>query len=217
MLQFYYNRLSNNARRVWMVLLEKNLEFEPIQMRLDGDQFQPEFLEMNPFHHVPVLVDDGFKIIESLAILDYLEAKYPAPALMPSNPQDIAKVRMLELVHLSEMVPTMYPLMREAVGLEVGEKEREKNNQHRAKVLKFYEDNLNDDSYFIEGQFTLADIVVGVSVSLLPFLNFSLEPYPRLHHLLEKIEQRESWQKTQATQAEMATFKSRVKEILSKL
>ncbi len=54
MLQFYYSRLSINARRVWVTLLEKGLEFEPILMKLNGDQFQPEFLELNPFHHIPV-------------------------------------------------------------------------------------------------------------------------------------------------------------------
>jgi glutathione S-transferase len=44
MLKFYYTRLSINARRVWVTLLEKKLEFEPIVMKLNGDQFQPEFL-----------------------------------------------------------------------------------------------------------------------------------------------------------------------------
>jgi len=34
---------------------------------------EPEFVAMNPFHRIPVLVDDGFTVVESLAILDYLE------------------------------------------------------------------------------------------------------------------------------------------------
>ena len=74
MLKFYYSRLSINARRVWVTLLEKNLEFEPIILKLNGDQFQPDFLEINPFHHIPVLIDQDLKIFESLAILDYLES-----------------------------------------------------------------------------------------------------------------------------------------------
>ncbi len=43
MLKFYYSRLSINARRVWVTLLEKNLEFESVFMKLSGDQFQPDF------------------------------------------------------------------------------------------------------------------------------------------------------------------------------
>lgn len=57
---------------------------------LNGEQLQPEILALNLFHHVPVLVDNGFKVVESLAILDYLEAKYPTPALLPTNAETLA-------------------------------------------------------------------------------------------------------------------------------
>ena len=40
--------------------LEKQLPFDTVEVDLAGDQFKPEFLSMNPFHHIPVLVDDGF-------------------------------------------------------------------------------------------------------------------------------------------------------------
>ena len=88
MLKFYYHPLSPLARRVWIALLEKNIAFEPIIVNLkEGEQFQPEFLKLNPFHHVPVIIDNSFRVIESLAILDYLEAKYPTPALLPRDAQ----------------------------------------------------------------------------------------------------------------------------------
>ncbi len=91
MLKFYHLPLSANSRRVWIALLEKMLAFEEVLLKLDSDQDQPEFLELNPFHHVPVLVDDGFRVVESLAILDYLEAKYPSPSLMPNGTNAIAQ------------------------------------------------------------------------------------------------------------------------------
>ena len=81
MLKLYHDPISPNSRRVWVALLEKELEFELVPINLNGDQLQPEFLALNPFHHIPVLVDNGFRVLESLAILDYLEAKYPTPAL----------------------------------------------------------------------------------------------------------------------------------------
>lgn len=87
MLTSYHTPLSINSRRVWVALLEKNLPFEETVMGLGGDQLQPEFLSLNPFHHIPVLVDDGFTVIESFAILDYLEAKYPAHSLLPTTPE----------------------------------------------------------------------------------------------------------------------------------
>jgi glutathione S-transferase len=65
MLKFYYKRLSLYSRPVWIALLEKQLPFEPVELNLNGDQWQPEFLAINPFGRIPVLIDDGFAIIYS--------------------------------------------------------------------------------------------------------------------------------------------------------
>lgn len=73
MLRFYSQKFSLYSRPVWIALLEKKLPFELIELALDGDQWQPEFLAINPFGRVPVLVDNDFSIFESSSILDYLE------------------------------------------------------------------------------------------------------------------------------------------------
>ncbi|MBD2180730.1 glutathione S-transferase family protein [Planktothrix sp. FACHB-1375] len=98
MLKLYHTPISPNSRRVWITLLEKQIPFELLKMELNGDQLQPDFLALNPFHHIPVLVDDDFTIVESLAILDYLEVKYPAPAMLPTDAKALATVRMVEMV-----------------------------------------------------------------------------------------------------------------------
>ncbi|MEM7650253.1 MAG: glutathione S-transferase family protein, partial [Cyanobacteria bacterium P01_A01_bin.70] len=90
MLTFYYNPVSVNARRVWITLLEKQLDFDSVLVNLDGDQFSDDFTALNPLQRVPVLVDNGVRIVESLAILAYLDAQYPAPPLMPTAPEAIA-------------------------------------------------------------------------------------------------------------------------------
>ena len=64
MLKLDHVPISFNSRRVWIVLLEKGLKFELVELKLDGDQFQPDFVALNPFHHIPVLVDDGFRVSE---------------------------------------------------------------------------------------------------------------------------------------------------------
>ncbi|NEP09210.1 MAG: glutathione S-transferase family protein [Symploca sp. SIO2C1] len=70
------------ARRVWIGLLEKGIPFETVIVNLTGEKLKPEFLSVNRFHHVPVVVGGDLQIIESLAILDCLEAKHPSPSLM---------------------------------------------------------------------------------------------------------------------------------------
>ncbi len=56
MLTLYHSTISPNSRRVWITLLEKGLEFELVEIKLDGEQFKPEFLAISPFHHIPALV-----------------------------------------------------------------------------------------------------------------------------------------------------------------
>jgi glutathione S-transferase len=70
----------------------------------------------NPFQHVPVLVDDGFTLVESLAILDYLQAKHPTPQLLPINARDLATVRMVEMVTVNELIPATLRLTSLVMG-----------------------------------------------------------------------------------------------------
>jgi len=50
LLTLYHVPISFNSRRVWIALLEKKLQFELVELKLDGDQFQPDFVALNPFH-----------------------------------------------------------------------------------------------------------------------------------------------------------------------
>lgn len=217
MLQFYYSRLSVNARRVWVTLLEKNLEFEPILLKLNGDQFQPDFLKLNPFHHIPVLVDDDFTVFESLAILDYLEAKYPQPTFMPTEAQEISRVRTIELVTVNELPPGSIVLMKEMLDVEVPQQQIDKAKQTMATTLQYFEDNLdNNSSYFLGDRFTYADIVAGTAVASIPFLGISLEPYPKVTQWLDNLQQRSSWQQTAPSPEDIEKSKAVMKAILQK-
>jgi len=90
------------TRRVWIALLEKEIPFELCPLIWMGISFI-RVPDTNPFHHVPVLVDDGFTLVESLAILDY-SAKHPTPELLPTNARDLATVRMVEMVTVNELI-----------------------------------------------------------------------------------------------------------------
>ncbi|MBU7585023.1 MAG: glutathione S-transferase family protein [Nostoc sp. TH1S01] len=212
MLKFYYNPISPNARRVWLTLLEKEIAFEPILMNLDGDQLQPEFLKVNPFHHIPVLVDDDLQIVESLAIMDYLEAKYPTPSLLPKEHQALAKVRMVQYVTANELFPQIVSLIYE----NSDSTQFLKATQHIDKVLLFFTELLGNSLYFGSEQFTLADIVAGIAVSSLPSLGINLNHYPKINEWTERLMQRPVWQKTKLSTDDFEQFKRRVR-ILVKL
>ncbi|NET56293.1 MAG: glutathione S-transferase family protein [Symploca sp. SIO2E6] len=216
-MKFYYHPISGNARRVWIALLEKQIPFEPILLQLDGDQLQPEFLAINPFHHVPAIVDDGFEVVESLAILDYLEAKYPTPSLMPQEVKAIATVRMVELVTINELVPATVPLMQQMVQLSVAPEKIEAAQQRIAKVLSFFESKLSNTPYFVGENLTLADIVAGSSSFFLSFMGIPVDSYPKVKTWLEQLMQRESFVTTAPTPEQIEAAKPLAKKQLEKL
>jgi glutathione S-transferase len=217
MLKLYHAPISFNSRRVWVALLEKELDFELVRMNLDGDQFQPDFLTLNPFHHIPVLVDGDFPVIESLAILDYLEAKYPAPPLLPTDPQALAVVRMVEMVTVNELLPATRPLIQQTMGLaEVTSTQLEQAQQQLATVLDTLNNWLGAGAYFSGDHLTLADIVAGTVIPILPTLGVSLNNYSSLQDWIKRLQQRPSWQQTAATPEQIEAFKAKMKQLMAK-
>ena len=215
MLKFYHVPLSSNSRRVWISLLEKQLEFEDIRMKLDGDQLKPEFLAMNPFHHIPVLTDDDFNMIESLAILDYLEAKYPSPSFTPTDAKLLAKMRMLQMVSVNELQPSFFPLLRNRVDLpEDPANPLDAAQEKVTTVLNFYQKQLGDNPYLVGEQMTVADFVVVTLFLDLKSLKFPLEDYPQLLAWCDRLMERESVQKTTPTPEETEAAYAFVKKMI---
>ncbi|MDX2230729.1 MAG: glutathione S-transferase family protein [Leptolyngbyaceae cyanobacterium bins.349] len=207
MLKLYYARPSLFARPVWLALLEKQLPFELIPVNLNGEQFEPDFLRLNPFAHIPVLVDDDFRVIESLAILDYLEAKYPQPALLPTEPAALARVRMVQLVALNELLPEIAKLIMHPQT----DTEHEYAQVRALNTLNFLADTLGDRAYFANDQVTLAEIVAGTLIPALPDLGMSLTPYPGLAAWSERLLSRPTWQAIELSHTEWNQFQRQLR------
>lgn len=211
MLKLYHTPISPNSRRVWITLLEKGLEFELIELKLDGEQFKPDFLAISPFHHIPALVDDNFNMVESLAILDYLEAKYPTPAMLPTNPKDLAIVRMVESVTVNELLPTTTQLLPVIFDLPGADSEKiEQAKQKISTVLKFFESLLDDRPFFGSQNITLAEPVAGTVVPWLSKGGVSLSDYPKLSAWCDRLQTRPAWQQTQATPEIIEAMRTRM-------
>jgi glutathione S-transferase len=208
MLTFYYNPFSPNARRVWLTLLEKQIAFEPVVMKLDGDQHQADFHDINPFGHIPVLVDNGLRIIESIAIMDYLEAQYPTPALMPTAPEAIAKVRMAQLVTANELFPKVIPLICE-------ESHSPQWQEAQEKVpFAFIAELLGDQPYIGGATLSLGDIVAGIALQLTLALGVPLTRYPNLEQWQARLMARAPWQETQMSALDLENFRRRVRVLV---
>ena len=95
MLELYYFENSICSERALMTLAEKGVtDWVPHHVHLfERQQFEPDYIKLNPKAQVPTLVHDGEIIRESSLIADYLDDLYPKPPLKPSQLSKIAKMR----------------------------------------------------------------------------------------------------------------------------
>ncbi len=112
MLKLYEHPLSAYAMKVKMALLEKGLEFEAIVPTglMDGTT-GGEFVDASPRAEIPALIDGDVKVFDSTIILEYLEDKWPQPALLPAGAAERARVRMIEDVMDSLYEPNNWGMM----------------------------------------------------------------------------------------------------------
>jgi glutathione S-transferase len=115
MIELYHNDMSVCAQKVRLALEELGLEWHSHHLKLRGDdQLRPEFLAINPKGQVPALVDDGFVVLESTVINEYLADTYGAGRLVPGNARDRARMRWWTR-QLDDDVHTSVAVMSQAI------------------------------------------------------------------------------------------------------
>ena len=107
-MQLYSFFRSSAAYRVRIALNLKGLSFDtvPVHLTRDGGrQHSPEFHAVNPQERVPALALSGEVLLQSLAIIEYLDEVYPDPPLLPADAIDRAKVRAMAQIIACDIHP----------------------------------------------------------------------------------------------------------------
>ena len=96
-MKFYDCSTAPSPRRVRIFAAEKGINLPTVQVDLrNGEQFSDAFRAINPDCTVPALVlDDGTVIADAVAICGYLEELHPDPPLLPADPVERARARLL--------------------------------------------------------------------------------------------------------------------------
>lgn len=102
-MQLYGSPLSPFVRKILMVAAEKDIALELVPTAPFPPS--PEFLKISPFGKIPAFRDGDFTISDSTAIFTYLEAKFPAPALLPADPAARARAVWFEEFSDTILVP----------------------------------------------------------------------------------------------------------------
>jgi glutathione S-transferase len=155
MIKLHGFALSNYYNKVKLALLEKGVPFEEVPT-LGGGSAQE--LALSPVGKVPYLVTPQGPLCESQVILDWIEATYPQPALLPADPWAAAKLRelvaLLEL-HLELVARELYP--QAFFGMTLPERFVQRIGRKLEHNIVALRARIGPQPYFGSAGFTLAD------------------------------------------------------------
>jgi maleylacetoacetate isomerase/maleylpyruvate isomerase len=172
----------------------KNIPAEVIFVDLDADAHRAEeYRAVNPQMTLPALVeDDGTVLFQSLAIIEYLDEKYPAPPLLPADARGRARVRGLALIVACEGHPPLVPRIRRYLDRELNLRDSQQEAWRRhwtIETLAALERHLARDQEtgrFSHGdQPTLADICLVGHAVVAAMLQIDLKPWPTVKRIFE--------------------------------
>jgi len=208
--------LSPYAQKVKLALIEKGIAFDVQYPDLDEPDARAHM--RNPRAEVPVLIDDEVSLFQSSVILEYIEERWPDPALLPRDPLERARVRLLQ-----EICDTAYDavnwgvseilVFKRAEGTlaqQILERAKEQTRGLNARL----ERELSTRQWFNGERFGFGDIVVYPFVNGAAALGNKPDPDSKLHAWLQTMRARPSAERLkQEIRATLPQFAGRAADI----
>ena len=164
---------SGNSREVKIVLAEKNIPYEPIDVHADKSvKESPEFKKASPLGKVPAIIDGEVYLSEAFSINQYLDEKYPTPSLMSKEKQLREEIKQFVSVIDKKMVLNIGLLVIECLLKPKDQQKEEVKVKKRAEIvegLRELDKRLEGKAYLF-GDFSLADVAVTPHIAALPIL-----------------------------------------------
>ncbi|XP_075555315.1 maleylacetoacetate isomerase-like [Dermacentor variabilis] len=183
--------LSSCTWRVRIVLEVKKIDFEFRAVDLQptgGEQETAKFKALNPMGQVPVLLVDGKPISQSVAIMEYLEEKYPEPRMLPADPYQRAKCREVVELLVSGVQPLQSIILIPLLGKVEWKKWADRNITRGFTAL---------EAIFAEtaGRYCFGDEVTFADACLVPQAcnayryGVDMTPFPTVRRIYEELQQ----------------------------
>lgn len=198
--------LSPFVRKAALAATEKGFDFEwePVAPHAPTD----EFASISPFHKIPALKDGDFGIADSSAIVTYLDAKYPDPALIPATPEARARAVWFDEVVDTVLTPAGAPIIVNRFlkptffGTEGDEAAALAAEEAILRPLDYLEGELREDGW-LDDTFTIGDIALASSIKTLSYAGWKVDSsrHPKIVAWFGRVCEREAWKKVAADEA----------------
>lgn len=194
-------RYSVYVRIVRLVLAEKGLGYEQVEVNPFASEIPVDYLALHPFGRVPALVHDGFVLYETGAITRYVDRAFPGPALQPADPTRCARMdQIVGVVDAYAYWPLVrqvfvHDVMRPHLGTAGDPQELQKGLDAAERVLDALEILAAADSWLTGPDISLADLHLGAMVAYFaqsPRGAALLAESPRLSAWWQRLKERPS-------------------------
>ena len=200
MIKLYCFPRSGNSREVKIVLAEKGLPFESIDIKADPSvKDSLEFKKASPKGTVPALVDGDVHLSEAYLINEYLDKEYPDPPLLPASEAERAAIKSFILGIDKKVILNIGLLVIECLLKPKAEQREDFKEKKRAEVLEGLRDldkKLEGQDYLF-GPYTVADASITPHLAALPILGSGIpEELKNLTAWYKRIQARPSFQRS---------------------
>jgi len=179
---------------------ELGLTYERMPLNMSQREHKnPEYLKLNPNGKVPCLVDGDYIIWESMAITQYLTAKYNNNSpLLPKTPEEVGHIAQWSFWSILEMQKHAVEWLIQVMFMPAEKKDPtiiEKAQKSLIPLFDILNRSLENKNYLVGNRFTLADLHVASVVNIAVSLGFDTKPYPQVQAWAKACQDRPAWHK----------------------
>jgi len=153
--------------------------------QMAGEHRTPAFRKINPEHMIPTIVDNGFALWESRAIMIYLQEKYGKDdSFYPKDPKARAVINQRLYFDMGSLAAAIKEHFRNQLA---GKESSEANLKRVEEVLGFLDGYLEGNDYVANNKLSIADFAILATVSSIEVFGFDVSPYANVARWLEAM------------------------------
>ena len=199
-MQIFGFPLSPFVRKVLVFAAEKGVEVDNVLFH--PSQPPEDFLIASPFRKIPAMKDGDFTLADSTAIVTYIEARHPSPALLPADPQARARAIWFEEFADTIMTPTGGKIVFNRLvgptflGLQGDEEAAKQGEKDLEPILAYLDGVAPADGWLAGAEFSIGDIAVASTLRTLGYVGWEpkTENHPATAAWYDRVRARPAWQ-----------------------